>query len=202
MASTNISLRLASRLPNTSASDSRPPGEMPKMKRPSSRWSSMAMLAAVGRGMRVGHVDGAGAELDALGGVDQRGDEHDARGDVLGLVGDVLADVALHEAELVGQDERLAVLPERHPPILLERMDRHGEEAELHGWSLLLDVLLLDGLGIDGRAGAAGNDQRGRRRRRTRRPCPWRSPRPAPSGRTSRPCRGPWPGSPPSARAG
>ena len=54
MASTNISLRLALRLPNTSASDSSPPGEMPKMNRPSSRWSSMAMLAAVAAGCAFG----------------------------------------------------------------------------------------------------------------------------------------------------
>ena len=75
---------------------------------------------------------GAGAELDALGRLDQRGDEHHARGDVLGAVGGVLADVALDEAELVGEDERLAVLAQRRPPVLAQRMDRHGEEAEFH----------------------------------------------------------------------
>ena len=36
IASRNIALRSASRLPNASASESRPPGLMPKMKRPSS----------------------------------------------------------------------------------------------------------------------------------------------------------------------
>ena len=56
MASRNISLRLASRLPNTSASESRPPGEMPKMKRPSSRWSSMATLAATAAGCTFGRL--------------------------------------------------------------------------------------------------------------------------------------------------
>jgi hypothetical protein len=62
----------------------------------------------------------------------------DARGDVLGLVGHVFADIALHEAELVGQDEGLAVLPERQPPVLLQRMERHGEEAEFHILALYL----------------------------------------------------------------
>ena len=44
----------------------------------------------------------------------------------------VLADIAFGVAELVGQDERLAVLAQRLPPVLVERMDRHGEEAEVH----------------------------------------------------------------------
>ena len=67
-----------------------------------------------------------------LGRVDQARDEHRAGGDVLGLVGGVLADIALGEAELVGEDEGLAVLAQRLPPVLVQRMDRHGEEAELH----------------------------------------------------------------------
>ena len=33
---------------------------------------------------------------------------------------DVLADVALHEAQLVGQDEGLAVLPQRLAPVLAD----------------------------------------------------------------------------------
>jgi hypothetical protein len=44
----------------------------------------------------------------------------------------VFADITLGKAQLVGQDERLAILAQRCPPILVERMDRHGEEAELH----------------------------------------------------------------------
>ena len=62
----------------------------------------------------------------------RRGDEHRAGGDVLGLVGGVLADIAFGEAELVGEDEGLAILAQRLPPVLVQRMDRHGEEAELH----------------------------------------------------------------------
>ena len=52
------------------------------------------------------------------------------------LVGGVLADIALGEAELVGKDESLAILAQGLPPILVQRMDRHGEKAELHSASL------------------------------------------------------------------
>jgi hypothetical protein len=38
---------------------------------------------------------------------------------------------SLGKAELIGEDKRLAVFGERLPPILVQRMDRHGEEAEL-----------------------------------------------------------------------
>ena len=66
------------------------------------------------------------------GSVDQAGDEHRAGGDVLGAVGGVLADIAFDEAELVGEDESLAILAQRLPPVLVQRMDRHREEAKLH----------------------------------------------------------------------
>jgi hypothetical protein len=89
-------------------------------------------LAGHGRRVRVRQVDGAGAEPHALDAIDQRGKEHGARGDVLGAVGDMLTRIAFDEPKLVGQYERLAVLGQAHPPILLERMDRHREEAELH----------------------------------------------------------------------
>jgi hypothetical protein len=82
--------------------------------------------------MAVGHVDGAGAELDAPGGIDQGADEHHAGGDVLRPVGGVLAHIAFHIAELVRQDEGLAILAQALPPLLVEGMDRHGEESELH----------------------------------------------------------------------
>jgi len=85
------------------------------------------------RGMCVRHVDGAGAEPDLFGRGGEPGDESDAGGDVLGLVGNVLADIGLAEPEFISQQERLAVLVERLPPILAERMDRHGKEPELHG---------------------------------------------------------------------
>jgi len=82
--------------------------------------------------MIVRHVDRAGTELDALRRLDQRADEHRARRDVLGAIGVMLADIAFDIAELVRKDERLAILAQRLSPVLLDRMDRHGEEAELH----------------------------------------------------------------------
>ena len=45
--------------------------------------------------MGVRHVDGAGTELDLLGRCCKPGDEGDAGCDVLGPVGDVLADIGL-----------------------------------------------------------------------------------------------------------
>ena len=50
IASTNIAVRSLSRLPKTSASESRPPGLMPKMKRPSAIWSIIATSAATRAG--------------------------------------------------------------------------------------------------------------------------------------------------------
>src|SRR4030088_45686 len=44
----------------------------------------------------------------------------------------MLADIAFDVAEFVRQDKGFAVLPQRLPPILAQRMDRHGEEAKFH----------------------------------------------------------------------
>src|SRR3954453_18102238 len=94
--------------------------------------------------MIVRHVDGAGAEFDALRRLDQRANKHHARRDVLGAVGVMLADIAFDVAELVGEDERLAILAQRNAPVLLDRMDRHGEEAEVHGAFLSVVMRGLD----------------------------------------------------------
>jgi hypothetical protein len=62
--------------------------------------------------MGVRHIDRAGTEPDLLGrGGDPR-EESDRRGDVLGLVGDVLADISLGESQFVSQQEGFAVFPE------------------------------------------------------------------------------------------
>ena len=71
------------------------------------------MRGGDGRGMGVRHIDRAGAEPDLLGGGCDPGEERDAGGDVLGLVGDVLADIGFGEAQFVGQQESFAVFPER-----------------------------------------------------------------------------------------
>ena len=60
-------------------------------------------------------------------------DESDAGRNVLGSVGDVLANIGFGEAEFIGQQESLAILLERKPPILVDGMDRHRKEPELHG---------------------------------------------------------------------
>src|SRR5258706_10198523 len=52
--SRKMALRSFLKLPNTSASDMRPPGLMPKMKRPFSRWSSIATCAAIAAGWLLG----------------------------------------------------------------------------------------------------------------------------------------------------
>jgi hypothetical protein len=44
----------------------------------------------------------------------------------------MLADIALGETELVGEDESLTIFPQRLPPVLVQRVDRHREETELH----------------------------------------------------------------------
>ena len=84
-------------------------------------------------GMYVGHVDRAGAQFYPLRRLDERRDEHDARGDILRFVGDVLADETFDEAEFVRQDESFAVFAQGLAPILVDRVDWHGEKAELHG---------------------------------------------------------------------
>src|SRR5712691_1122475 len=83
--------------------------------------------------MGVRHVDSAGAELNLPGCRSEPGDECYAGSDVLGSVGDVLADISLGEPEFIGQKEGLAILVERKPPVLLYGMDWHRKEPELHG---------------------------------------------------------------------
>jgi hypothetical protein len=82
--------------------------------------------------MAVRQVDRAGAEPHPLHGAGERGDEHRAGGDVLGEVGCVLTDITLDEAKLVGEQERLAVLAQRHPPVLADGVHGHCEETEFH----------------------------------------------------------------------
>jgi hypothetical protein len=83
-------------------------------------------------GVYIGHVDRASAQFNPLCRLDERRDEHDARRDILCFVGDVLANVTFDEAEFVRQDESLAVFTEGLTPILVERVDWHGEKAKLH----------------------------------------------------------------------
>jgi hypothetical protein len=61
------------------------------------------------------------------------GDKGDAGGDILGPVGDVLADIGFGEAQFIGEQEGFAIFPKRYTPILINGMDRHRKEPELHG---------------------------------------------------------------------
>src|SRR2546430_15972317 len=83
--------------------------------------------------MSVRQVDGAGAKPELPGRRREPCDESDAGRNVLGSVGDVLANIGFGEAEFIGQQESLAILLERKPPILVDGMDRHRKEPELHG---------------------------------------------------------------------
>src|SRR5437764_11107688 len=83
--------------------------------------------------MSVRHVDGAGAKPDLPGRRPEPCDESDAGRNVLGSVGDVFANIGFGEAEFIGQQESLAILLERKPPILVDGMDRHRKEPKLHG---------------------------------------------------------------------
>ncbi len=82
--------------------------------------------------MGIRHVDGAGAQLDLPGRRGEPGDEGDAGGNILCLVGDVLPDIGLGESQLVCQQKRFTVFLEGQPPILVDRMDRHRKEPEFH----------------------------------------------------------------------
>ena len=82
--------------------------------------------------MHLRQIGGAGRELDLLGVVDQRRLEQHAVGDVLAGVGQVLADEGVVEAELVGEDDRLAVFAQRLRPVAAHGMHRHGEVTQPH----------------------------------------------------------------------
>ena len=89
------------------------------------------------RGVRLRKVAGAGGQLDGLGGVDQRGQEHHRVGDVLGRVGQVFADEHIVQAQAVGQDDGLAVFAQRLHGVPPEGMHRHHEHSESHPATLL-----------------------------------------------------------------
>ena len=78
-------------------------------------------------------VDHAGAELDPLRALDQGREKDEGRGDLLRLVGVVLADIDLREAQLIRQDDRVLVLAEHREERPLRPVQRHHEHAEFHG---------------------------------------------------------------------
>jgi len=83
--------------------------------------------------MRVRKVGGAGAELDLRGLGDEGRQEDETVGDVLRLVGQVLADKGVVKHQLVGQDDGLAVFLQGGDGVALPGMQRHGEVTKSHG---------------------------------------------------------------------
>jgi hypothetical protein len=82
--------------------------------------------------MHLGQVRRPGRQLDAPRHGDQRRQKLHAVGDVLRLVGQVLADERVMKAELVGEDHGLAILLEGLPPVARDGMNGHGEVAQSH----------------------------------------------------------------------
>jgi hypothetical protein len=77
----------------------------------------------------------AGGELDAPGLGDQGRQEQHAVGDVLALVGQVLAHEGVVEAQAVGEDDGLAILAQGLAPVAVHGMHRHREVAQPHARS-------------------------------------------------------------------
>ena len=115
------------------------------------------------------------------------------RGDNLRLVAGMFAGIGLAEAEFVGEMEGGAVLGQRLPPILFQRMDGHGAGVitaisrgnDRRGWS-----------GAWRGTPAGSPSRRGRRRA-----CGWWSSSPRACGRRAWSCIDAPPRSPPRPRA-
>ena len=88
------------------------------------------------RRVRIGQVEGAGAELDIAGFRNQAGQENHRRGDALGGIGDMLADECLRKSESIGQDDRLTILLQGLGNVAAGWVHRHHEHAVFH-WELL-----------------------------------------------------------------
>ena len=83
--------------------------------------------------MTVRHVDGARAQFDLLGFKSQTAQEHQARGDVLRQIGNVLANISFGVTESVSQDDGLTILAQRLAGATGGWMQRHHECTEFHG---------------------------------------------------------------------
>src|SRR5262245_19222429 len=83
-------------------------------------------------GMGLRQVGGAGRELDLPRFGNERGQELEAVGHILDHVSNVFATKRVVEAELVSQDEGLAVFLQGLDPVAMRWMHRHGEKAKSH----------------------------------------------------------------------
>jgi len=72
--------------------------------------------------MRVRQIDGSAAEPNPFRRGGEAGNEDGARGDRLAGVGDVFADERLGKAELLGEEDRRAILAQRFAVVALLRV--------------------------------------------------------------------------------
>ena len=78
-------------------------------------------------------VQHARAEADLLRAVDERGEEHQRRGDALAPGAEVLAHERFAEAQPVREDDGFLVFGEKGRVVAVRVMHGHGEHAELDG---------------------------------------------------------------------
>ena len=132
IASANILLRSWSRLPSASASHAQRAGADAEDEAAAREVVEHRGVRGDQHRMHLRQVGRAGRELDRLRVADERREEQHAARDVLGLLGQVLADERVVKAEPVREDDRLAVLLQRLGGAALHGMERHGEVAEAH----------------------------------------------------------------------
>ena len=83
-------------------------------------------------GVRLRQIGGAGGELDRPCIVDKRRKKYEAVGDGFALVGQVLSDERVMEAEAIRKYDCLPVLLQRLHAIPMRRVKRHHENAQSH----------------------------------------------------------------------
>ena len=79
--------------------------------------------------MLLRQIGGAGTKLDGFGIADQRRQKQQAVGDVLRLLGQMLANECVVKTQLVGENDGLAVFLQGLGAIASQRMQGHGEIA-------------------------------------------------------------------------
>ena len=84
------------------------------------------------RRVRVRQIGGAGRKLDGLRRVDQRRQKNKTVGDVLGFLGQVLADECVVKPEPVRENDRFAVFLQRFRGCAMRRMHGHREVTKSH----------------------------------------------------------------------
>ena len=110
-------LGIARQRPCTDTKNKPPPGQVIEHRRVRGKDHRMLLR----------QIAGAGTELDGVSVTDQRGEKQQAARDVFGFLGQMLADKRIIKAQLVGEDDGLAIFMKRVGATALLRMHRHGE---------------------------------------------------------------------------